>query len=284
MTRTRSRPHRSDGASRLRLPGERPAVGVPFTDTRAEAAGTALADAWAAALAAALVCLVVGTAVVVATGPTAVPATSLGALLGLVIVAGAGASLVHRPGRWSGPADRVTLARAVLIAGCATLAVPVLVGVLPARGWPLVALVVPTLALDAVDGAVARRTGTSSEAGRTLDGEMDAAILLVLSLAATRSLGWWVLGIGLMRYAFLVAGHARRSLQERLEFSQFRRVAAAAQGVSLAAGLTPAVPPAAATACVGLALALLTVSFGKDVVHLELRRRQRTRRIGASSG
>jgi hypothetical protein len=113
---------------------------------------------------------------------------------------------------------------------------------------------------------------------------MDAAILLVLSLAATRSRGWWVLGIGLMRYAFLAAGLARRSLREPLQFSQFRRVVAAAQGVSLAVGLTPSVPPELATACVGLALGLLTVSFGKDVVRLELQRRQRTRRIGASSG
>ena len=50
---------------------------------------------------------------------------------------------------------------------------------------------------------------TATAAGGKLDGEMDAAVLMVLSLAATRSLGVWVLGIGLMRYAFFAAGHLR---------------------------------------------------------------------------
>ena len=253
-----------------------------MTEVRSRAAGTAVGDATTALLGAAIVCVMVAIGVLrtgdpgVSSGSAVVLTASLGGLLGLAIVAGAGVSLVRRRDRWSGPADRVTLARGVLIAGCATLAVPVVTGVLPARSWPLVILAVPALALDAVDGKVARRTGTSSEAGGKLDGEMDAAILLVLSLAASRSLGWWVLGIGLMRYAFFAAGYVRRSLQRRLEFSQFRRAVAAVQGIMLAVGLAPAIPLFVATACVALALALLTMSFGKDVVHLELEHRRRT--------
>jgi phosphatidylglycerophosphate synthase len=251
------------------------------TEVRARAAGTALEDAMTASLAAAIVCVTVAIGVLrtgasgASSAYAAALTTGLGGLFGLAIVAAAGASLVRRRDRWSGPADRVTLARGVLIAGCATLAVPVVAGVLTARSWPFVLLVVPALALDAVDGKVARHTGTSSAAGGKLDGEVDAAILLVLSVAASRSLGWWVLGIGLMRYAFFAAGYVRRSLQGRLEFSQFRRVVAAVQGIMLAVGLAPAIPLPAARACVALALALLTVSFGKDVVHLELEHRRR---------
>jgi phosphatidylglycerophosphate synthase len=238
-------------------------------------AGTAPADALAATLAAAVVCALVATGAVRAAGSdpastaVVVATVGLGGLLGLLIVGAAAASLVRRTGRWSGPADRVTLVRGVLIAGCATLAVPVVAGVLPERAWPLVLLLVPALALDAVDGRVARRSGTSSAAGGKLDGEMDAAVLLVLSLAATRSLGVWVLGIGLMRYAFFAAGYLRPALRGRLGFSQFRRVVAALQGVMLAVGLTPVVPQPVGQGCAAVALALLSVSFGLDVRTLE---------------
>jgi phosphatidylglycerophosphate synthase len=249
-------------------------------EARVRTAGNALGDAMTASLAATVVCGAAAIGVLrlgdqaAARGAGAALAVGLGVLLGLVIIGAAGVSLVRRRDRWSGPADRVTLVRGVLIAGCATLAVPVVTGVLTPRNWPLVLLLVPALALDAVDGKVARRTGTSSAAGGKLDGEMDAAILMVLSLAATRSLGWWVLGIGLMRYAFFVAGYVRPALRGHLDFSQFRRVVAALQGTMLAIGLTPVVPRPVGQGCVALALVLLTVSFGRDVVRLEVDQRR----------
>ncbi len=42
------------------------------------------------------------------------------------------------------------------------------------------ALAVPALILDGVDGWVARRTGTANDAGARLDMEVDAALILVL--------------------------------------------------------------------------------------------------------
>ena len=103
-----------------------------------------------------------------------------------------------------GPADRVTLARATLVGGVTALVVDSF-----ARPEP-VALLVPlaavALALDAVDGWVARRTGTVSELGARFDMEVDAFLILVLSAYVADSLGGWVLAIGLMRYAFAAAG------------------------------------------------------------------------------
>ena len=66
----------------------------------------------------------------------------------------------------------------------------------------LVALTVPALVLDAVDGRVARRTGTVTEFGGRFDGEVDAFLILVLSVAAAPTVGWWVLAAGVVRYAF----------------------------------------------------------------------------------
>jgi phosphatidylglycerophosphate synthase len=202
-------------------------------------------------------------------GSPAAALAGAAAVTGITIVASAGSSVMTRAGRWSGPADRVTLARTVLIGGCATIAVLVLIGALPARPWWLTVLVVPALALDFVDGLVARRTGTSSDAGARLDMEMDAALLLVLSVVATQSLGWWVLAVGGMRYAFVAASWFRPRLTGALPFSHFRRVVAAVQGITLAIALAPVVPLPVARSAVAISLGLLVVSFARDVVWLE---------------
>ena len=85
-------------------------------------------------------------------------------------------------GHTLGPADLVTLGRALMACAVAALTVELLLGhpVTPA----LLALTVPALALDAVDGRVARRTGTVTAFGGRFDGEVDAFLILVLSVAA----------------------------------------------------------------------------------------------------
>jgi len=235
--------------------------------------GTAVRDSTVAVLAAIVLCA----GLVTYTGLAAAALNGAAFVTGITVVAAAGSAVMTRAGRWSGPADRVTLARTVLIGGCATIAVLVLTGSLPDRPWWLLVLAVPALVLDGVDGKVARRTGTSSDAGARLDMEMDAALLLILSLVATQSIGWWVLGIGLMRYAFVAASWVRPNLTNPLPFSGFRRLTAAVQGVALAVGLAPIVPLWLSRVVVGLALAMLVVSFARDVVWLE-----RTGRAGAS--
>ena len=92
-------------------------------------------------------------------------------------------------------------------------------------------------------------------------------------LAAT-VVGPWALAIGLMRYAFVAASWMRPALREPLAFSQFRRLVGGGHGVALLIALVPVISVPSAAAVVALALALLVVSFGRDVVHLE--RAQRT--------
>uniref|UniRef100_UPI003570D08D CDP-alcohol phosphatidyltransferase family protein n=1 Tax=Micromonospora fulviviridis TaxID=47860 RepID=UPI003570D08D len=163
-----------------------------------------------------------------------------------------------------GPADRVTLARALLVGG--VLALVVDGG--PAPVAVLVPLTVVALALDAVDGQVARRTGTVSALGARFDMEVDSFLLLVLSVHLAPSVGAWVLVIGGMRYAFVAAAWPLPWMRGTLPPRYWRKVVAAAQGVVLAAAASGLLPPAATVALVAGALALLVESFGRDVAWL----------------
>ena len=78
------------------------------------------------------------------------------------------------------PADWVTLARALLIAAVAGLVADSFVRPVSSMGLAIVATV--ALVLDAVDGQVARRTGTANPLGARLDGEVDAFLILLLSI------------------------------------------------------------------------------------------------------
>src|SRR5438876_11332448 len=78
------------------------------------------------------------------------------------------------------PADWVTLARALLIAGVAGLVADSLARPVPVTA--LVTLSAVALALDAVDGQVARRTGTDTPLSARIDGEVDAYLILLLSI------------------------------------------------------------------------------------------------------
>lgn len=168
------------------------------------------------------------------------------------------------------PADRVTLTRAGLGLGCAVLVLLSHLGAMPVPGWPLFLLAVPTTLLDAVDGAVARRTGTVSERGARWDLETDAAVLLVLSIGVA-PIAPWALGIGAMRYLFWLGGRVRPRWNERLPFRQSRRVIAALQAVALVTALAPFTPVLLGQGAVAVALALLCFSFGRDIAFQERR-------------
>lgn len=170
----------------------------------------------------------------------------------------------------AGPANRVTLVRAVLIGGVTALVADGLVhgGLQGARLTVLVVMASVALALDLVDGWVARRTGTESELGARLDMEMDALLVLVLSVLAAVSLGVWVLVIGLMRYLFVLAGNHYPWLCGSLPASRARKVVAAVQGVVLTAVCASVLPVAVATAAVIAALVTLLWSFGRDTLWL----------------
>ncbi len=129
----------------------------------------------------------------------------------------------------------------------------------------LVALTVPALALDAVDGRVARRTGTVSAFGGRFDGEVDAFLILVLSVAAGPVVGWWVLAAGLVRYAFAVAGWVLPWMRAPLEYRYWRKVVTASVGILLTVAVAQVLPPALTLLAVVVALGLLAESFGRDV-------------------
>ncbi|MGK5741050.1 CDP-alcohol phosphatidyltransferase family protein [Micromonospora sp. URMC 103] len=179
-----------------------------------------------------------------------------------------------------GPADRVTLGRSVLVGAVAALVADGLAG-RPAPVALLVTLAAVALALDAVDGRVARRTGTASALGARFDMEVDAFLLLVLSARVAPAAGAWVLAIGGMRYAFVAAGWALPWMRGTLPPRLWRKVVAATQGVVLAAAVV--LPAAPATLLLGVALALLVESFGRDVLWLWRHRplRPRTRPTGS---
>lgn len=137
----------------------------------------------------------------------------------------------------------------------------------------LIGLTIPALALDAVDGWIARRTGGASELGARFDMEVDAFLLLVLSAYVAQELGWWVLAIGLLRYAFIAAGWLLPWMRASLPPRYWRKVVTAVAGIALtiaASGLMPLWVDLAVTL---IALALLLESFGRDVIWLVRRRR-----------
>ena len=130
----------------------------------------------------------------------------------------------------------------------------------------LVTLTVVALALDMVDGWVARRSETASALGARFDGEVDAFLILVLSVYVARSAGAWVLAIGAARYVFLAAGWVLPWLREPLPPRYWRKVAAATQGIVLTIAAADVLPPALTQTALVVALALLAESFGRDVV------------------
>jgi phosphatidylglycerophosphate synthase len=146
---------------------------------------------------------------------------------------------------------------------------------------PLVVLAAAALALDAVDGRVARRTGTASALGARFDMEVDSFLVLVLSVHVAVFLGPWVLAIGAFRYVFVAAGRMAPWLRSPLPTSYPATVVAALQGVVLVVAAADVLPRALAAALAGTALALLVWSFGRSVVWLRRSARSRATVAGA---
>ena len=162
-----------------------------------------------------------------------------------------------------GPANRVTLARATLVGGVTALVADSFTGPVPVAVLALLTAV--ALVLDGVDGKVARRTGTASPLGARFDMEVDAFLILVLSVYVALSLGPWVLLIGGMRYAFAAAARVLPWLRRDLPVSMARKTVAAAQGIALLIAAAGVLPRPGEFAVVGLALAALVWSFGRDI-------------------
>ena len=164
-----------------------------------------------------------------------------------------------------GWANRVTLLRGLIVA----LMLPLLLA--PDRQpWLPPILGAIALALDGVDGAVARRTGTASPFGARFDMETDALTVLVLSalVAADGRVGAWVLLSGALRYLYVGAGWIWPWLRRPVPPSFARKLVCVLQIAGLIAALAPNLPPPAAATVTGLSLALLIWSFGRDAMGL----------------
>ena len=187
-------------------------------------------------------------------------------VLAVIAVAAIGVGPRLRRGRPWTPADTVTACRLGLVIVCTCL----IVHPQPGLTWAAVVLGSLALALDGVDGFVARRTQVT-EAGAGFDETVDALFILILALALVPMWGWWTALLGLYYYVFRFITAFRPQWQQRLPFSQMRKVVAAAQGILL---ITAASPLAQAHEWIGfgaagLALAALTWSFGRDIIWLE---------------
>jgi len=104
--------------------------------------------------------------------------------------------------------------------------------------------------------------------GARFDGEVDAFLILVLSVYVADKVGAWVLAIGLARYAFALAGWGLPWLRAQLPFRHWRKVVTATQGIVLTLVAASVAPPWLTYAALALALAMLTESFGRDVLWL----------------
>lgn len=188
----------------------------------------------------------------------------------LVYLAMAAVLAWHWPhgNRSLGAANRITLARGVLVCQLA--------GALVAPSWLvshahwLVGAAALALACDGLDGWVARRTGTETGFGARFDMELDALLILVLSLGVlvTGKAGGWVLAIGAMRYALVAAMRPWPWLGAPLPESQRRKAVCVWQVASLLCALSPWVPGPLARVLLALSLALLAWSFAVDVAWL----------------
>ncbi len=177
------------------------------------------------------------------------------------------AALAHGVSRYQSgglrAADWVTLARASL-----AICVAALVASSFSHRAPvtlLVSIAALALALDFVDGWVARQTRTTATLGAQFDGEADAFLILILSVYVARSAGGWVLAIGAARYAFLVAGWPLPWMRASLPQRGWRKTVAATQGIVLAIAAADILPRSVIQALLLAALALLGESFGRDI-------------------
>jgi phosphatidylglycerophosphate synthase len=162
-----------------------------------------------------------------------------------------------------GLANAVTWTRGALTGGAAGLAVQEYPGARVAG--VLVACAALALALDAVDGRLARWTRTATPFGGRFDMEVDASLILVLSVAAVPVLGPWVLLVGAARYLLLGAELALPRLRRAVPTTRWRKAVAGVQGAVLVVVCARVLPIEAAEALAGVSASALAVSFGTQL-------------------
>jgi len=168
-----------------------------------------------------------------------------------------------RPGL--GPANWVTLGRAVLVAGLAGL----LGESVHDAGVMVAAVGLLAFGLDWLDGQIARRTGWSSPFGARLDMELDALTVLVLCGLAWQldRAGAWVLWCGALRYLFVAASWIWTWMDRELPPDPRRRFVCGVQISTVLLCLLPWPGPWSAVIA-AFGTVVLTWSFAVDTTWL----------------
>ena len=172
----------------------------------------------------------------------------------------------HLPHDRLGPANLVTLGRLGLTALLGGL-LGESQAVIP---WLTLGIAALVLALDGVDGRLARHGGWSSAFGARFDMETDALLILLMA-ALTWQLdkaGVWVLLSGALRYLFVAAGLMLPWLRRALPASRRRKTLCVLQVLSLLLALAPFVSPPWSGVVAAAGLSLLCYSFLVDVAWL----------------
>jgi len=201
----------------------------------------------------------------------ALKASACFAVIALVVIVRISSS--NHPYTTFGGANWVTTARAALVALVAAAIGEARLPVIAAAAADLA--IVATL-LDGLDGWLARRSGMSSAFGARFDMEVDALLIMALSVLAWTydKAGAWVIASGLLRYLFVAAGWIWPWMERPLEPSRRRRTVCVIQIVALIAVILPAVTPPLSTLIAAAALAVLAGSFLVDTSWLVLHRRE----------
>ena len=135
------------------------------------------------------------------------------------------------------------------------------------EAWFAAGIAVLALALDGVDGFIARKQRLASSFGARLDMELDALFILLLAGLAWQNgkAGAWILVLGIMRYAFVAAGQFFPALNMALPPSLRRKVVCVVQVGVLILLLLPFVNPPFSQLFAAVALASLLWSFTVDI-------------------
>lgn len=183
----------------------------------------------------------------------------------------------HLPAESFGSANRVTLMRGALLALLFGLLGEQTPGAAAAQFAASVGLVV--LALDGLDGQLARRQGNATSFGARFDMETDALMILVLAALVWQfdKAGLWIMLAGLMRYGFVAAATVLPWMRRPLRESRRRQAAFVLLALVLIACLLPALVPPWSSLLALSGLALIGGSFAVDVAWL-------ARRAGSPAG
>ena len=173
----------------------------------------------------------------------------------------------HHPFTRFGAANQITTVRALLVSLVVSL-----IGEprLPAIAASAAAASVVVTLLDGVDGWLARRNRIASDFGARFDMEIDALLILALSMLAWRfeKAGAWVVLSGILRYAFVAAGARLTWLHAPLPASRRRQAICVLQIAALTVAIVPAIPPPISAPLAAVALGALGVSFLVDILWL----------------